>query len=150
VALLILFVGLLLTQASAAAVDAAVAGACILLGLAWIVLGWVFVPSVETYLGPGASRGIPILWPSDAIPERNAAVLRDLKGKLSWQTDMGVTLALLGILLMAVGFIFYAAAPVGLILLIGFLVCLAALFAYTFLPSPAEPAADRARVPPNH
>lgn len=132
-----------------AAVDAAVVAACTLLGLAWVVLGWLFVPSVETYVGPGASRGIPIFWPSSAIPERNAPVLEDLKGKLSGQTDMGIAFAVLGFLLIAVGLVFYAAPPVGALLLLGFVVCTLGVFAYTFVPRVPETSTGPAKSPPN-
>ena len=144
-----LLVGAFLVQASDAALGAAVLAATTVLGLAWLILGWAFVPSVETYLGPGASRGIPILSPSLAIPERNSPVLKDLKSKLSGQTDMGIAFALLGFLLMVVGFLFYAAPTLGLILLLAFLACLVSVLGYTLLPRPAASRAEQAKPPAN-
>lgn len=95
-------------------------GACILLGLAWMIVGWLFVPSVETYIGQGAMRGVPIIGPSFANPERSAPVMEDLAWKLSSQTDVGIVLAVLGFLLMSVGFVFSLDPAAGLALLVVF------------------------------
>lgn len=90
-----------------------VATASIVLGLAWMLVGWFLTPSVETYVGQGAVEGVPIIGPTFANPQRNPAVLADLTDRLSRQTDLGLVSAALGFGLMVVGFSFYVTPAAG-------------------------------------
>ncbi len=128
-------VGLGLLEAGGAAAAAGVSGpACFFLGLVWVVLGWILSPSVETYVGPGAVRGIPIIWPSSAQPERNPPVLQDLARKLSSQTSLGIVSAALGFVLMLVGFTFYLSPLAGYVAGFAYLAAMAAVALYLFRP----------------
>ncbi len=138
VAVLLIIVGVdLLTQRGNAAVAQSVVTGFVFLGLAWVVLGWMFTASVETYAGPGAMEGIPIIWPTSAIPERNRPMLEDLASKLGGQSDMGSSFAVFGFLLMAVGIVFYAAPWAGVVVIVAFLSAVTALLLYTLRPMPA-------------
>ncbi len=128
-------VGFGLLDAGGVAAAAGVSGpACVFLGLVWVVLGWILSPSVETYVGPGAVRGIPIIWPSSAQPERNQAVLQDLAWKLSSQTSLGIVSAVLGFILMLVGFAFYLSPLAGYAAGFAYLAAMAVVALYLFRP----------------
>ena len=138
--LLIIFGTHLLTARSDSAVAQSVVTGFVFLGLVWVVLGWMFTASVETYAGPGAMEGIPIIWPKNAIPERNRPMLEDLGSKLGAQGDMGSSFAVLGFLLMTVGIVFYAAPWAGLVVIVVFLSAVTVLLVYTLRPVPARAA----------
>ena len=122
---------------------------CIFLGLAWLVLGFLLAPNVETFMSPGAVRGTPILWPGSARPEPNEEVIQDLGEKLSSGTDLGIATAALGAVLFLVGVILYLAPVIGLVALV--IVCAGVAGMRTFAPhgrgSPRAPSEDH--VPPN-
>ncbi len=123
---------------------------CIFLGLAWLVLGFLLAPSVETFMSPGTGgRAPPILWPGSARPEPNQEVIEDLGEKLSSGTDLGIATAALGAVLFLVGVIFYLAPVMGLVALV--IVCAGVVGMRTIPPhgrgSARTPSKDR--VPPN-
>ncbi len=122
--------------------------ACILLGLVWLLVGYAFTPTVETYLGQGAMEGVPIIGPLFANPERNPPVLTDLAWKLSAQTDAGIVLAALGFGLMTAGFAFYLAPAVGFVILAVLLLAVAVVLLLALFGRPSA-AGSSVRAPPN-
>lgn len=138
--LLVGFVPPLLGQVPLGSVTPAFVAAAILLGLLWILVGWIFTPSVETYLGQGRSFSFPIIGPSFANPQRNPAVMEDLGRKLGADTDLGLLLAGLGFALMSIGFVAFflpvlALAAVAVFTILVGLICFRAI-----LTGPARPA----------
>ncbi len=134
VILLIALVPPILSLASPSSLSIPVAGACALLGIVWIIVGWLFAPSVEAYIGQGAVRGHPIIGPSFANPERSEPVMKDLAWRLSSQTDAGIVIAALGFVLLSMSVTYYADQFAGLV---GLLVCataFAVVLGLTFLP----------------
>lgn len=118
VVLLAAFIPPLLGIVTLGAVTLPFVETAVFLGLVWLVLGWMFTPSVETYLGQGRAQSVPIIGPSFANPERNPAVIQDLGRKLGPQTDVGVILAGFGLALMSIGFVAYVFPVVGLAALV--------------------------------
>ncbi len=121
-------------------VGALVSGS-IALGVLWIAVGWVFAPSVETYLGQGAFEGFPIIGPSWANPARTPPVMDDLARKLSRETDVGLGVAALGFVLMSLGFVTYLAPTVGVVAIAAFTVVLAGVTLKAAWSRPAGRAA---------
>ncbi len=129
------------TPLAATEVPPSLAAACILVGLIWVLVGYVLTPTVETYLGQGAMKGVPIIGPSFANPQRSRPVLADLAWKLSVQTDAGILVAVLGFALMTAGFLFYLAPGVGLLILAALLVVVAAVLVLTWFGRPSAGSA---------
>jgi hypothetical protein len=122
------------SSSSGSAVVEVLSAVCLLLGLAWIILGFLFAPSVGTFLAPGASWGIPIDWPRSAAPESNAPVLEDMRERLSRGTDLGIAMAALGFLLLATSIAFYLSALVGILAIVLLVGSVLALLVYSYLP----------------
>ncbi len=111
-------------------------------GIGWVLGGYLLAPNVSTYMAPGripAHGGAPpFFWPSSAIPEASPQVLEDLGDKLSRGTDLGVMLAILGVLLLAAGALAGVDAWLGLFAGTAILVVVAVLI---------SAAADRPATP---
>lgn len=88
----------------------------ILLGLFWIVVGFLLGSSVNAYVGPGGySRAPPMIWPASALPERSPNVLENLKVKLSDPQSLSIFFVILGIVGVLLGFVAYASAVFGVL-----------------------------------
>lgn len=118
--------------ASGSVFDTLLAAGWILVGLGWVVVGYLLAPTVSTFLGPGASwvRGgaPPAVWPSSALPEANPQVVSDLAEKLSRGTDLGVLVAVLGIALFTAGVVAYVNSLIGAVAGMLILVAVAVLW----------------------
>jgi hypothetical protein len=98
-----------------AAFGAAVRDGAIVSGFLWVLAGFLLGASTHTYLGAGGGRTPPILWPSDALPMRSEAVLKDLKFKLADPQSLTILFVILGVSEVAMGFIAFASAISGVI-----------------------------------
>jgi hypothetical protein len=100
-----------------AAFGAAVRDGAIVSGFLWVLAGFLLGGSPNTYLG-GAGMGAetpPILWPSNGLPARGEAVLKDLKFKLADPQSLTILFVILGVSGVAMGFIAFASAISGVV-----------------------------------
>ena len=100
---------------SLADVGAAVRDGAIVSGFLWVFAGFLVGGSTHTYLGAGGMGGRtpPILWPSDALPMRSEAVLKDLKFKLADPQSLTILFVILGVSEVAMGFLAFISAILG-------------------------------------
>jgi hypothetical protein len=102
---------------SSSALAATLRDGSILLGISWIVIGFLLGSSVNAYLGPGSfgRRAPPMIWPAGAIPQRSPEVLNDLRTKLSDPQGLSLLFVVLGILVLLVGVLAYLSLTAGLL-----------------------------------
>jgi hypothetical protein len=99
------------------AFGATVRDGAIVSGFLWVLAAFLLGGSTHTYLGAGGMGGRtpPILWPSDALPMRSEAVLKDLKFKLADPQSLTILFVILGVSAVAMGFIAFASAISGVV-----------------------------------
>ena len=105
---------------SLSAFGAALRDGSILLGLFWIVVGFLLGSSVNAFLGPAPVIGSrrappPIVRPGTALPERSPEVIANLRDRLSDPQQLSLLFAILGILGVIQGFVAYTSAVFGLL-----------------------------------
>ncbi|HEX9339565.1 MAG TPA: hypothetical protein VF992_00090 [Thermoplasmata archaeon] len=102
---------------SSASTDA-LGGGAILLGVAWMMVGYSTGMSVSAYLGPGAFQNRPFLGGGrSSLPSLNPEVVEDVRRKMQDRSDPSLVLIGLGAFLTAAGVITIVSWIVGFLAL---------------------------------
>ncbi len=94
------------------------AGGAVLLGVAWMIIGYAAGMSISSYLGPGAFQNRPFLGGGrSSLPSLNPEVIEDVRQKMHDRSDPGLVLIGLGASLTAAGIITIVSSVIGLLAL---------------------------------
>lgn len=107
----------------------------VVLGGAWIVLGYLTGASASSSLAPGASQDRPRLGATAwSMPSRNPQVVADLRAQLDDSADPSLVLIGLGALLTATGFLLLVSMLAGVVGLVALFAAVTVLLARGIRP----------------